>query len=429
MKWRTRIAGIAVAATTALAGTTVTAQELVVWHDLGDNGDKWFAAMSEEFAKSHPGVSISSVNYPTDQWFGRVIAAVNTDTAPDLIYNNYERVIRIETQTERIMDMKDVLSSVSDKGFLSEADLQVATYKGKMIILPIQRVQMGFGARKSWLDKVGASMPETWDDVKVVAAKFISEDPDGNGKMDTFGLALEAARPRDLIHMLDLYTFGAGLRHTLVDADGNVVIDQPEHAEVLEEFLKTFTDYGFVAPDTINHSFPEMYQVIEGGRAGMFRVGDWNVKKWDGADVLDGDFVIGPWPAHFDDKGGKVVIGGMRGVAVPENSPNRDLAVEFAKFMLGKEAQQASLENVGAAVRNDLDLSGFSERRQYFAGAKGPLAAYDFPESIHPWYPELEAAYHRKLLDGIANPPGDWKAFIAETAQEMRDLKEKLSKS
>ncbi len=428
MSWKSSLTGIAVAAAMATAGVSAQAQELVIWHDLGDNGDKWFAELGAEFAKSNPGVTISSVNYPTDQWFGRVIAAINTDTAPDLIYNNYERVIRIETQTERIMDMSDVLASIEDKGFLSDADLQVATYQGKMIILPIQRVQMGFGARKSWLDKIGADMPETWDDVKAIAAKFRTDDPDGNGKDDTFGLALEAAKPRDLIHMLDLYTFGAGLRHTLIDAEGNIVIDQQEHAAVLEEFLRSFTDYEFVAPDTINHSFPEMYQVIEGGRAGMFRVGDWNVKKWDTPEVLDGDFVIGPWPAHFDDKGGKVVIGGMRGVAVPENSPNRDIAVKFAAFMLSKPAQQASLQNVGAAVRNDLDLTGFSERRQYFAAAKGPLTAYDFPESIHPWYPELEAAYHRKLLDGIANPPTDWKAFIAETAAEMRELKDKLSK-
>ena len=42
-------------------------------------------------------------------------------------------------------------------------------------------------------------------------------------------------------------------------------------------------------------------------------------------------------------------IGGMRGVAVPENSPQKALAIEFASFLLGKAAQQASLEQVGAA--------------------------------------------------------------------------------
>jgi ABC-type glycerol-3-phosphate transport system substrate-binding protein len=371
-------------------------------------------------------VTVKSVSYPTDQWFGRSISALNTDTAPDLIYNNYERVIRVSDQTNKLMDLRPVLASVSDKAFLTDDDLRVATQGQKMIILPIQRVQMGFGVRKSWLDKVGEKFPTTWTDVQRVAVKFRDSDPDGDGKANTFGMALQAAKPRDLVHMIDLFTFGSGLRHTLVDPSGKVVIDEPARARVLEEVLKTFTEYRYVAPDTINHSFGEMYQVIEGQRAGMFRVGDWNVKKWDGAAVLNGDFLVGPWPA-FEGRKNSVVIGGMRGVAVPENSPNKAIAVEFAKFMLSKPAQQASLDNVGSAVRKDLDLSALSERQRYFALANHSLSAYDFPESIHPWYPELEAAYHRKLLSALAKPPANWKAFITETAGEMRELQAKLA--
>ena len=411
-----------------LACATAGAQTLTVWHDLGDNGIAWFERMSAEFAKERPGASVRSLSFPTDQWFGRVIGAINTDTAPDLIFNNYERVIRIQTQTSRMMDMKPVLEAVTERGFLGEDDLRVATFKDRMIIIPMQRVQMALGMRKSWLDKVGETFPETWDDVKRVAAKFRDADPDGNGRADTVAMALQAAKPRDLIHMLDLFVFGSGLRHTLVDPSGKVVIDQPAHAQVLEEFLKTYSSYRFVAPDTVNHSFSEMYQVIEGGRAGMFRVGDWNVRKWDQPAVLNGDFVSGPWPKFDPARPNAVVIGGMRGIGIPENSPNKQLAIEFARFMLGKAAQQASLETVGAAVRKDLDVSKLSERSQYFARAEARLAAYDFPESVHPWYPEVEAAYHRKLLAGIASPPADWKPFIAETAREMRDMVARLAK-
>nr|HMQ58132.1 extracellular solute-binding protein [Rhizobiaceae bacterium] len=119
------------------ASGTAKAQELVIWHDLGDNGINWFKAAGEAFAKENPGVTITSLSYPTDQWFGRVISAINTDTAPDLIYNNYERVIRIETQTERLMDLKDVLAWIDTSAFLTEADLSVAAYGGKTIILPV----------------------------------------------------------------------------------------------------------------------------------------------------------------------------------------------------------------------------------------------------------------------------------------------------
>ncbi len=419
------VKALAALATSLLMGGAA-AQELVVWHDLGENGIKWFNALSAEFAKTRPGVTVKSLNYPTDQWFGRSISALNTNTAPDLLYNNYERVIRVEDQTKKLMDLKPVLASVADKGFLGETDLDVATHGAKMIILPIQRVQMALGVRKSWLDKVGEKFPATWDDAKRVAIKFRDADPDGNGAADTFGFGLQAAKPRDLIHMLDLFMFGSGLRHTLIDPAGKIVIDQPKHAQVLEEFLKTYSEYRFVAPDTINHSFPEMYQVIEGGRAGMFRVGDWNVKKWDGPTVLKGDFVVGPWPAFESGRKNAVVIGGMRGIAVPENSPNKALAVEFAKFMLGKAAQQASLDNVGSAVRKDLDISALSDRQKFFAAPTGALMAYDFPEATHLFYPELEAAYHRKLMGAISKPPANWKAFISEAAVEMRELTAKL---
>ena len=405
---------------------SAAAQELVVWHDLGENGIKWFQALSTEFAKVKPGVTVKSISYPTEQWFGRSISALNTNTAPDLLFNNYERVIRVEDQTKKLMDLTPVLAQVIDKAFLGETDLDVATHGPKMIILPVQRVQMALGVRKSWLDKVGEKFPATWDDAKRVATKFRDNDPDGNGTANTFGFALEAAKPRDLIHMIDLFMFGSGLKHTLIDPQGKIVIDEPKRAQVLEEVLKTFTEYKFVAPDTINHSFPEMYQVIEGGRAGMFRVGDWNVKKWDGPTVLKGDFVVGPWPA-FDGRKNAVVIGGMRGVAVPDNSPNKALAVEFAKFMLGKTAQQASLDNIGSAVRKDLDASQLSDRQKVFAAANYPLVAYDFPEATHAFYPELEAAYHRKLLGALAKPPANWKVFIGETANEMRTLATQLA--
>ena len=426
MKLRAVLKTVALCAAIAMTGTS-RAQELVVWHDLGDNGIKWFQSLSAEFAKSRPGVTVKSINYPTDQWFGRSISAINTNTAPDLIFNNYERVIRVADQTNKLVDLKPVLATVSDKSFLTEDDLRVATHAEKMIILPIQRVQMGFGVRKSWLDKVGEKFPVTWADVQRVAVKFRDNDPDGDGKANTFGMALEAAKPRDLIHIIDLFMFGSGLRHTLIDPQGKIVVDEPARAKVLEEVLKAFTEYRYVPPDTINHSFAEMYQVIEGGKGGMFRVGDWNVKKWDTPAVLGGDFLVGPWPS-FDGRKRAVVNGGMRGVAVPENSPNKAIAVDFAKFMLGKQAQQASLDNLGSAVRKDLDISALSERQKLFAAPSWGLAAYDFPEAVHLFYPELEAAYHRKLMGALAKPPANWKAFITETANEMRELAVKLAK-
>lgn len=419
-----RLAGLLFVATQAFG--SAAAQELVVWHDMGGNGVELFKTLGDEFAKTHPGVTVKSISYPTEQWFGRVISALNTDSAPDLLFNNYERMFRVQEQTGKLANLEPVLAQLADKAFLTGDDLRAATHKGKLIMLPVQRVQMGFGVRKSWLERVGEPFPTTWSDVQRVARKFRDNDPTGTGSGNTFGLALEAARPRDLIHMLDLFMFGSGLNATIIDARGNITIDEPAHARVLEEFLKSFGEYRYVAPDTINHSFPEMYQVIEGGRAGMFRVGDWNVRKWD-TQALKGDFTVGPWPSFDAARKGAVVVGGMRGVALPVNSPHKALGIDFAQFMLGKVAQQHSLELIGSAVRKDLDVSALSERQRFFAVPSAPLNVYDFPEASIAHAPELEAAYHRKLLAALSKPPKNYKAFIDETAREMRALNARLA--
>jgi multiple sugar transport system substrate-binding protein len=237
---RRTLGAAAAAAALGLPGIArAQAATLTIWHDLGDNGIAWFERMGQAFAQARPGVTIRSQSFPTDQWFGRVIGAINTNSAPDLIFNNYERVIRIQAQTSRVMDMRPVLDGVQDRDFLSTEDLRVGTFRDRMIIIPMQRVQMALGTRQSWLQRVGEQVPVTWDDAKRVAQKFRENDPDGNGRADTFGFALQAARPRDLIHMLDLFTFGTGLSHTLLDPQGNITIDQPEHALVLGEFLRT----------------------------------------------------------------------------------------------------------------------------------------------------------------------------------------------
>lgn len=391
---------------------------LTVWHDQGDKGVTWFNELAKVYAEENPNVEIESLTFPTQQWIEKSIAALNTNTAPDLLFNNYERVIKVENQTGSVMDLSSAFEGVGNTEFLSDEDLQISQYQGKMLIFPIQRVQMAFGARQSWLDNVGENFPQTWSDALAVARKFQNGDPDGNGvDGDTFGFALEAANPRDLVHMLDLFLFGTGIKHTIIDPEGNIVINEPEHKAVTKEVIEVFRN--FTPQDTINFSFSEMYQIIEGGRAGMFRVGDWNVNKWDQPDVIDGDFVIGPWPQFPQGDGNHVVIGGMRGVAIPQNAPNREEAIKFAQFMLSREAQRLSFDHIGASVRGDWELD-LSEHQQFFAQPDHQLIAYDFPESIHPFYPQIEEIYHRELLKALANRDADVDATLQEAERRIK---------
>ena len=64
-------------------------------------------------------------------------------------------------------------------------------YKGKNygITNPMDAVPMAMFWRKDWLDKLGLEVPETLEDYEKVLTAFVEQDPDGNGKKDTAGMA------------------------------------------------------------------------------------------------------------------------------------------------------------------------------------------------------------------------------------------------
>ncbi len=405
----------------ACLGSSIAAraQQLVIWHDKGDDGIRMVQAMAEQFTKDHPGITVKSVSMPTDQWFSRSTAALNTGTSPDILFNDGFRLVQLQQQTHKLADLAPQMQQApaDDRKFLSAGDMAAATYDGKLLMIPFQRVITGWAVRKSWLDKVGEPVPKTWEDVLRVGRKFQDQTPGGAGHV--YGIAMQGG---DAPSMIDagsgMLTYGNGQPHALVDETGKVVIDQPEVAKVTIEYLKLYTQYKLVSPDTVDQTFTDMYQLIEGGRVGMFRVGNWNVGKWDKQPPA-GDYVIGPFP-KIGDGTPSFVVGSIRGMAVPTNSPHAAAAKQFVQFILSKAAQQISLDDMGGVVRSDLDISHVTPGLRPFVSPDAKLQLADDAVTRFPWYLKLENDYYRMMIAAISNPPKDWESWIKETAAKLR---------
>jgi ABC-type glycerol-3-phosphate transport system substrate-binding protein len=382
--------------------------------------------MAEEFAKDHPGITVKSVSMPTDQWFSRSTAALNTNTAPDILFNDGFRLVQLQQQTHKLSDLAPDMRQVppDNRKFLSAGDMVAATYQGQLLMIPFQRVITGWGVRKSWLDKVGEPVPKSWDDVLRIARKFQDQNPSGTGHV--YGIAMQGG---DAPSMIDagsgMLTYGNGQPHSLVDDSGQIVIDKPEVAKITIEYLKLYTEYKLVSPDTVNQTFTDMYQLIEGSRVGMFRVGNWNVGKWDKSPPA-GDYVIGPFP-QIGDGTPSFVVGSIRGMSVPTNSPHAAAAKEFVRFIVGKTAQQISLDDMGGVVRSDLDTSHVTPGLRPFVSPDARLQVADNAVTKFPWFLKLENAYYRMMIAAISNPPADWDAWIKDTAAKLRQEQASLA--
>jgi ABC-type glycerol-3-phosphate transport system substrate-binding protein len=398
----------------AMVARASVAQEITIWHDKGDDGIRMIQQMADKYKADHPGVTVKSVSMPTDQWFSRSIAALNTGTSPDILFNDNARIVTIQQSTGKLTDLTQQFQQITadDRRSINDGDIAASTYKERMLMIPFQRTMTGFGVRKSWFEAVGEGYPKTWDDAIRIGKKF-------QATPGRFGFAMQAGGASSMIDAgINLLVNGNGIAHSLVDEKGDIVVDRPDVARATIEYLKLFTEYKLVSPETVNQTFTDMYQLIEGGRVGMFRVGNWNVGKWDKTSPA-GDYIVGPYPA-IGGGTSSMVVGSVRGMAVPSNAPHKEAALEFVKFIVTKPAQQYSLDNMGGVIRPDVDTSGVTPGLKPFLAGDVKLQVDDFAASSFPWYLKLEDVYYRLLIAAVSSPPADWNAWIKETADKLR---------
>lgn len=90
-------------------------------------------------------------------------------------------------------ELSDYFDLFSNLATIPEATRMNASVNGKIYGVPRSRT-VGRNApayRQDWADNLGIGFPETLEDLYNMAVAFTNNDPDGNGKNDTYGFALD----------------------------------------------------------------------------------------------------------------------------------------------------------------------------------------------------------------------------------------------
>ncbi|SFB08585.1 putative aldouronate transport system substrate-binding protein [Cohnella sp. OV330] len=141
------------------------------------------------------------INYlwttPAAQYDQKLNIAIASNDLPDIMSVNAAQLKRL-VDDGQVMDLSavyDQYGSELTKKLLGEDGgnaLKSGTFDGKLYGFP--KMSSGLGqadvlwVRTDWLTKLGLSEPKTMDDVQKIAEAFVKQDPDGNGKPDTYGL-------------------------------------------------------------------------------------------------------------------------------------------------------------------------------------------------------------------------------------------------
>jgi putative aldouronate transport system substrate-binding protein len=108
----------------------------------------------------------------------------------------------------------------------------------------------GLVIRKDWLDKLGLEVPTTPEELLTVAQAFTEQDPDGNGKNDTFGIG-GFINQQGLGNRFDFITGAYGVPGVWNFADPanfGLNVRDPRYPEALA-FFKSLVDAKVIDPD------------------------------------------------------------------------------------------------------------------------------------------------------------------------------------
>ena len=145
-------------------------------------------------------------------------------------------------------------------------------YQGKVYGLPTTNYAQGArdinGIRKDWLDNIGISqMPETLDELFAIGKQFANDDPDGNGKKDTF-----------LMHSPQRTVFAAyGIQQNVYE----VVAGKVRNTSISDEYkaaLKVLASWyaaGLIDPEFVTDDTNMMKQKLREGRYGFVAAHPW----------------------------------------------------------------------------------------------------------------------------------------------------------
>jgi len=211
---------------------------------------------------------------------------------------------------EMMSNLPDWMESVVPQIGGLDAMKKLIALDGKYYFIPWTRYDYasteGLNIRKSWLDAADLDVPETVDDIYEMFVAFTKDDPDGNGKDDTYAYSAT--------------TYGFGIiegafgGHTkdsyYVDDTGSVQYSgiQSYYKEALKFYRKLY-DEGLIDPEFMTDDRPKMWEKWGNGLYGCMTLDPYMLNQNQATKLLldnnPGEEIV--YVANLSDSSGKAL--------------------------------------------------------------------------------------------------------------------------
>ena len=214
-----------------------------------------------------------SLEKPASDYDQKLMAAIGSGEKFDLLQISKERMNQFIAQgiltplTDKVKNSK----VLQDPNVLPPGEWdQVKTKDGQIygVFTKFQGGTMPI-VRNDWLKKLNLQEPKTLDDYYNVLKAFKEQDPDGNGKADTYGLSTAG------LYDVQGFFSAAGLKQRYVEKDGKLTVPYASDAAIpIYEWLHKLYKEGILDPNFVTNDTGKMRNLFLTDRVGMITYWD-----------------------------------------------------------------------------------------------------------------------------------------------------------
>ncbi|NLJ90503.1 MAG: extracellular solute-binding protein [Clostridiales bacterium] len=201
-----------------------------------------------EMIENHTNTKLEWIHYDSDMYYEKLTLSLASGDLPHILVSDKGAEFLNAVKNDAFWDITDYIADCKNLSTMSETVFLNASINGRLYGVPRGRSlgRNGFGYRLDWLNNLGLKEPENIDELYDMLVAFTYDDPDGNGKDDTYGLGVTSYTGTwDIMQLW----FGAPNKWG-IDENGDLI---PEHLtegykKALSWFRKLYSE-GLVNPD------------------------------------------------------------------------------------------------------------------------------------------------------------------------------------
>jgi len=301
----------------ALAGTTLTSCGDKKKSNALTKIELWYGATSTEagpppadwkaldIIKEKLGIELVLAALPSNEQDAntKINASAAANTLPDLFMVSRDTLSRLVPRgvLAPVDDLYGMMPNRTSKMY-DKQSIAMTTFNGHSYGLAQPGAIIkneGILIRKDWLEKLGLSVPVTLDDYFNVMKAFTFNDPDGNGRDDTYGFGafLEVRPTEEGLGRRFMPFFGAygvaGTWNLTKDAAG-LNIKKPGYFDALS-FVRKMQDEKVIDPNWVSYKKDDFRAAWKKGKFGIMREQNAAYGLEGGYTPFDKNFPDGEW--------------------------------------------------------------------------------------------------------------------------------------